>query len=191
MRVPVTDLLSPVQSGIDTGSDSVQRDWGGVVLAHLRLTRCSPEAARDAAPTLTPEVENALLAWAVSCYEEGAFQDAEVLLEELCRRQRPSVRVLAAMAANLLAMGQYARSANYYQAACAVSESNVELLFHWAQTEMLRGEPEAARALLQRARRSLQQAPLAQTQVALWCEELMAIIEERMGPATVTQPTRN
>lgn len=169
----ITDLLPPEHENIQVRNraSSSRWDYGEAALEHMRRVQNEP-SEHLLRPVMPPPVEEALLAWAISCYEEGAYADAGVLLEELTHRQAPSLPLLSVHAANLLALGEYEASAAGYQKACSLAEQDPDLLVYWAQAEWCKGDPVVAHRLLQQAK-SLFEKQLHPTQTSLLCRELI------------------
>ena len=170
-RAQITDLQPPEHDDLQAQKRASANRWdaGDVVLNHLRRVQNEPSGS-DLRPLMPPLVQEALLAWAISCYEEGDYADAGLLLKELIHRQVPSVQLLSAHAANLLALGDYEKSAAVYQKACSLEKPDPDLLVYWAQAEWCRGNSAFAHRLLQKAAPLFEKQPLPSQTSALFRE---------------------
>jgi Flp pilus assembly protein TadD len=165
------DLLPPDQADAGVSdTPASDKDWGDVVLSNLRhLQSISPAGSRRA--PLPPSVADALLAWAVSCYETRQHADANLLLEELLNRQLASVRLLKAYAANLLALGYFESSAASCEKARMQTPNDPELFFLWGQAEWFAGHQGSAQLRLRQAITLFEQQGV-QPPSYFWCRDL-------------------
>jgi len=165
------DLLPPDQA--DAGGSNTpasNKDWGEVVLSKLRHLQSVSSAGSRRAP-LPTSVADALLAWAVSCYETGQHADANVLLEELLNRQLASVPILKAYAANLLALSEFESSAASCEKAQTQAPNDPELFFLWGQAEWFAGHQGSAQLRLRQAITLFEQQGV-QPPSYFWCRDL-------------------
>ena len=171
------DLLPPDHTdALGSSTAASDKDWGEVVLSKLRhLQSVSPAGSRRA--PLPPSVADALLAWAVSCYETGAHADANVLLEELLNRQLASVPLLKAYAANLLALGDFESSAASCEKAHTKATDDPELFFLWGQAEWFAGHQGSAQLRLRQAITLFEQQGV-QPPSYFWCRNLTSASDQ-------------
>jgi len=175
------DLEAPGSGDPAMGAGVAPRDWGADVLAQLREVPVEGEPVRALQP-FPPAVEQALYAWAVSCYECGLHEDAAVLLQALEARQHSSPLLLMAQAANAMGQGNYQQSAQYYQRIPSGEPEEAEALFYRAQLEHLQGRSAFALALLNLSLQRQAMARSGREDLHRWCQNLLCEIKSNDYP---------
>lgn len=161
-------------------------------MAEALLQRFRQEAQADpvafpstgAVDAVTPEAEDALYAWGVTCYSQQQYADASALFAAARRRGATSWRLDRALGAALLAQRDAGGAAEAFARASQRDPADAEVVFHWAQAEAMRSHWAKARELV-RAARSLAQSTGSQWPALLsWCDELTMHLEPVQSPET-------
>jgi len=170
--VQVQDLKGPGHCDASMSNDVAVKDRGADVLAQLRVSQA-------VGPLMVPlqkfpsALEEALYAWAVSCYESAAYEDAAVLLHELELRQCSSIPLLKAKALNLLALGRYRDSAVAFEMVQRELRDDPDILFCRAQLAFLQGQRGEALVFLNQLIECLEDLPSEGAELRLRCQHLI------------------